>query len=151
MEQQGRVNNRTFVLLNFRSIIVATTIHPYQIICDKSTQLNCISFRFFLISLCKADMVRLVRAFPQAESANKSAAHYHCKGGRRDRNQRLRDVQRSVLFSRRLPVSLSLSLWLVGGWVSLGSFRFPEVSSGFLLFLLMSSVWRSLDLCFALR
>ena len=26
MEQQGAVNNRTFVLLNFRSIIVATAI-----------------------------------------------------------------------------------------------------------------------------
>ena len=30
MEQQGTVNNRTFVLLNFRSIIVATSISiPY--------------------------------------------------------------------------------------------------------------------------
>ena len=29
MEQQGTVNNRTFVLLNFRSIIVATPIYLY--------------------------------------------------------------------------------------------------------------------------
>ena len=34
MEQQGTVNNRTFVLLNFRSVIVATPIEFTIPICS---------------------------------------------------------------------------------------------------------------------
>ena len=60
MEQQGTVNNRTFVLLNFRSIIVATTIRKMMI----NHEDKLCEFRLNNLDLSHSNQIKQVEIIP---------------------------------------------------------------------------------------